>query len=253
MESIDKDKNTTFSFRNSSTDACCICTKQTSNISYTFTDNISFSNNLNLSYNFQTTNEQTSTLSKKLIQELPQAKRSKSHKRHHFKATIDNTVNEELNEDDSDIISCDNDCTIVKEMSPKTKNLIHNLLVNTNIKSKKKKNNFIWEGKKLYYEQFEDELQNEDFDRGYMGMMDFDRDDSNSEFDEDNFGFDLLNQWDNKDNIKQYNGIIGDECYHDGLFKGEIVIPTIYGKILKLEAEMNGNSNICNNNNNNQL
>jgi hypothetical protein len=160
-------------------------------------------------------------------------------------------VNEELNEDDSDIISCDNDCTIVKEMSPKTKNLIHNLLVNTNIKSKKKKNNFIWEGKKLYYEQFEDELQNEDFDRGDMGMMDFDRDDSNSEFDEDNFGFDLLNQWDNKDNIKQYNGIIGDECYHDGLFKGEIVIPTIYGKILKLEAEMNGNSNICNNNNNN--
>ena len=245
MESSDKDKTTTFSFRNSSTDACCICTKQTSNISYTFTDNISQSNNLNLSYNIPTTNTQTSTLSKKLIQDIPQAKRSKSHKRHHFKATIDNTVNEELNEDDSDIISCDNDNSIAKEMSPKTKNLIHNLLAPTNIKNKKKKENFIWEGKTVYYERFENELlQKGGFERG---DMDIDMDDSEEKFGEDIFEFDLLNHWDNKDNEINKERV---ECFYGG-FKGEIVIPTIYGKILKLEAEMNGNGCNSNNTNNN--
>lgn len=117
------DQEKTQSMTNSSNDAAKI-TKQTSMLS-SYTEDFP-NNNLNLSYNPHSDRKHF------INSDSPLLKTSQSHKRRHFKVDIGNIVNEELNEDDSEICNQKD-----SSLSPKTKLLIYNLKANP-INSKRK-------------------------------------------------------------------------------------------------------------------
>ena len=102
-----------------------IKTKQTSNVSTNIENNIP--ENINLSYSMFKDEKNL----KNKIYETPKLKRSQSHKRHHFKVDIKKIINEEQNEDDSEIKNILNlniiPDRILNDVSPKTQLLIINL------------------------------------------------------------------------------------------------------------------------------
>lgn len=136
-------------------------------------------------------------------------KRSKSHKRHHFKVEIGNIVNEELNEDDTEQIMYDND----DELSPETKLLVMNL---------------IDENKKISYHEFSNFLRDDDDDDEKLveELNNFNLCDDKLKI--DNFGINDDDSEDEDDVINFNNSIENKDKLH--------TIPTILNRILKQEA-----------------
>ena len=232
-----------------------IKTKQTSNVSTNIENNIP--ENINLSYSMFKDEKNL----KNKIYETPKLKRSQSHKRHHFKVDIKKIINEEQNEDDSEIKNILNlniiPDRILNDVSPKTQLLIINLFSD-----------------KYYTWELDDNLNLNDSkeEENKIEKLEIN---NNNESNESSFIEDLENIFPHKimdskkKKIKKANTIFhnsisnsnSDEIiYHcfntmnsNSSSKEKIkYIPTILGRILKEEEALNkeNNDNINYNNNN---
>lgn len=240
------DQEKTQSMTNSSNDAAKI-TKQTSMLS-SYTEDFP-NNNLNLSYNPHSDRKHF------INSDSPLLKTSQSHKRRHFKVDIGNIVNEELNEDDSEICNQKD-----SSLSPKTKLLIYNLKANPiNSKrkivfSEKKKKSIGHSIKNVlsnfedYFDQdesmsFDDNL-NLDDDYDEMRLDNFDLDNSIcNEIEKNNnnynkFDLEFGDKFSFRDECKINNNNANNCIINSSYYKIDNV-PTILGRILKQEAEGN--------------
>ena len=229
-----------------------IKTKQTSNVSTNIENNIPES--FNLPYSVFKDDF------KNKIYETPKLKRSQSHKRHHFKVDIKKRINEEQNEDDSEIKNLLKlnkiPDTILNNVSPKTQFLIINL----------------FSDKYYTWEQFDDNFNLNDSLEEENKIEKLET--NNNESNESSFIEDLENIFPHKimdskkKKIKKANTIFhnsisnsnSDEIIHcfnsmhsNSSTKEKIkYIPTILGRILKEEEALNKeNSDNINYNNNN--